>query len=621
MSKLARILILMLTMAAVLSELNSLTLPHSEATKVDKICPPWMKPVSTNCSVDPGTNKKINCSVDCECGSSLNGLISCDNTSRRGSEVKLLACYCMTQSKILNKTIVGNCLYSCSRKYMINIPSNLSQLDDFTCRSDQKRTGQLCGNCITNHSPPVYSYSIACVSCNPNKHYWVRYVAVAFLPLTIFYFIVLAFRISAVAPKLQCYILVSQVVAMPIHIRYLYALQNNYMYLQSHKLQLKLAEVGISMFSIWNLDFFRAIYHPFCIHPKMSSLGVVALDYLVATYPLLLILLTYGFIQIYSHIPIVQRILKPVHKCCFHFRKEWNIKQSLISVFATFILLSYVKILNTSFDLLLPTNIYDMNGTKQYPSFLYHNGSIETFGSEHKPFAVLAIFMMFLFNFIPLMLLYLYPCCCFQKLLNQFKLCNFQALHIFMDTFLSNFRTKPVDCRYFAAIYLTIRVINLLVFSLTLSRFYYPLVSTFMLMVALLVALFQPYKSSVYNKLDVFFFIVIVYGYLAASAYALSPGQTHFNDFFTWTFIIAAAIPVCYIIGLLITWVIPRRIKDKIKGVLESLWQQQSTPEGDILEASDYRRSFSVSGSTNAEYTALQDSAIEFKSYGPQTAY
>jgi hypothetical protein len=266
-----------------------------------------------------------------------------------------------------------------------------------------------------------------------------------------------------------------------------------------------------------------------------------------------------------------------------------------------------------------------MNGNKQYPSFLYHNGSIETFGSEHKPFAVLAIFMMLLFNAVPLMLLYLYPCRCFQKLLNRFKSCNFQALHIFMDTFLSNFRTKPIDCRYFAAIYLTIRIINLLIFSLTLSRFYYPLASILLLTAALLVALFQPYKSSFYNKLDVFFFVVAVYGYLAGSAYALSPGETRFNNFFIWTILIAAAIPVCYIIGLLISWATPRRIKDKIKGVLESLFQQESTPEDDFLEALnfDYRRSLSISASTtnNSEYTALQDSAVEIKPYGPQSAY
>ena len=87
--------------------------------------------------------------------------------------------------------------------------------------------------------------------------------------------------------------------------------------------------------------------------------------------------------------------------------------------------------------------------------------------------------------------------------------------------------------------------------------------------------------------------------------------------------LIVAAIPVCYITGLLIGWATPRRIKDKIKGVLESLFQQKSTPEDDLLEAFDYRRSLTISASTNniSECTALQDSAVEYKSYAPQSAY
>ena len=607
-----RLLLLFLLLVVAMAD-NELEM-HSDLNDpalICKDCPPWMKPVPIINYPWEHKQNRINCS-NCECGNSLSGVVKCNKTTK---EVKLLACYCMSQSKVLNKTIVGNCLYSCSWKYMVDVSHlQLSELDNFTCR-DQKRTGQLCGNCIDdNHALPVYSYSIACVTCKHNKHYWVRYVTAAFLPLTIFYLIVLTFRISAFAPKLQCYILVNQVVAMPTHVRYVYTLQNSY--IQVHELQSKLAKVGISMFSIWNLDFFRAIYHPFCIHPQMSSLSVVALDYLVATYPLFLILLTYIFVQIYSHVPMVQKLMNPARKCCFHFRKEWNIKQSLISVFATFILLSYVKILNTSFDILLPTNIYDINGSKQHPSFLYHNGSIETFSREHKPFAVLAISMMVVFNAVPLMLLYLYPCCCFHKFLNQFTSWNFQALHTFMDTFLSNFRTKPIDCRYFAAMYLSVRIINLLVFSLTLSRFYYPLSSAVMLMVALLVALFQPYKSSLYNKLDVFFFIVLVYGYFAATAYALSPGETQFNNFFIWTVIVAAAVPVCYIIGLLICWATPHRFNNKIKCFLKDLLQQQSSPEDNILDATDYQRSRMISGSTNSDYNVLQNSAAGYKSYG-----
>ena len=47
----------------------------------------------------------------------------------------------------------------------------------------------------------------------------------------------------------------------------------------------------VSFYGLWNLDFFRAIYNyyilpPFCISPRMNTLQVVSLDYVVALYPL-----------------------------------------------------------------------------------------------------------------------------------------------------------------------------------------------------------------------------------------------------------------------------------------------------------------------------------------------
>ena len=42
-----------------------------------------------------------------------------------------------------------------------------------------------------------------------------------------------------------------------------------------------------------NLDFFRLVYPPFCLHPKANVFAILSLDYLVALYPFLLIFLTY----------------------------------------------------------------------------------------------------------------------------------------------------------------------------------------------------------------------------------------------------------------------------------------------------------------------------------------
>ena len=96
-------------------------------------------------------------------------------------------------------------------------------------------------------------------------------------------------------------------------------------------------------------------------------------------------------------------------------RREWDIRNSLIAAFATFILLSYMKILNTSIDLLAPVTLYSNVVSQLY---LNIDGTIEySVGEEHRPYAILAIVMITLFNSYPIAFLLLYPFACFQKLL------------------------------------------------------------------------------------------------------------------------------------------------------------------------------------------------------------
>ena len=379
--------------------------------------------------------------------------------------------------------------------------------------------------------------------------------------------------------------------AMPGHLRYLYALQD---YIRSHNIFM---DIVLSLFSLWNLDFFRAVYGPFCIHPQISSLGVLALDYLPALYPLLLIFITFCYIKLHDHFPVIRQLFQPFYSCCFHFRKEWNIRQSLTDAFATFLLLSYVKILNISFDLLLPTTIYDMNGESRN-SFLYYSGTVQIFKQEHIPFAMLALLMMIVFNIIPLIVLCLYPCHCFQKLLNSCK-CHCQTLHVFMDTFHGCFQTKPVDCRYFSAVYLIIRIINLLVFSFTLNRFYYPFAAVLSLLAAILVTIVQPYKLPIYNKLDTCLFLLFTCGYIPATAYALSPSEK-LNKAFIVMIISVVSVLLFYLVSLIIYSIIPLRVKEQMKTSIKQIYnrEQPVAVEKDFIEAVDHSRYSQPTAST-----------------------
>ena len=106
---------------------------------------------------------------------------------------------------------------------------------------------------------------------------------------------------------------------------------------------LKDAYFFISTFlGIWNLDFFRLVYTPFCLQPHTNTLDVLALDYLVAVYPLLLITLSYLLVLLYDrNVRLIVCLWKPFLPLFIKFRRQWNIRNSLVEVFATFFLLVY----------------------------------------------------------------------------------------------------------------------------------------------------------------------------------------------------------------------------------------------------------------------------------------
>ena len=555
----------------------------NEISNLQSTCPTWH------------VQTQVNGSSTCKCGATLNGVVKCNNNG-----VNLLACYCMTQSELLNKTIVGNCLYTCSWKYQTLLPNETSALDRETCLPF-KRAGQLCGECIAGHAPPIYSYYIGCVACIDYATNWLKYIAAAFLPLTLFYFVVVAFRISASSPKLQCFILVSQLLSMPGHSRYLYSLRT------SHKTESKFVEVTLSLFSIWNLDFLRAVYEPFCIHPNVHSLGVLALDYITAVYPLFLIIATFSCIKVYDKFSLIRLVLRPVHRCCFCIRKEWHIHRSLLDAFATFLLLSYVKILNISFDLLIPTITYGVNGERSF-AFLYNCGNIKVFRSDHIPYAILAVIMIIVFNIIPLILLTVYHCYCYQNLVNSCK-CHSQTLHVFMDIFSGSYRTKPLDCRHFSVVYLIVRILNLVIFSFTLSRFYYPFAAILSLLSAVLVTTVQPYKCQFYNKLDTVLLLMLTLGYISATAYALSPSKKMSTSFVV-IIILSCATILLYMASNVIYWAIPHRIKEWMKTHIARIphtsmvYTHPIAVEEDFLDATDYFNSSREI--TGAKYTCPQ---------------
>ena len=458
---------------------------------------------------------------ECQCGESLK-IVNCDPKTRK---LTMENCYCMTYNNNTDQTVVGFCLFTCDG----DLYSKTQIFTQYKERITEEmcghvnRTGQLCGECLEGNGLPVYSYSLHCVGCHETefKLNLFKYILVAFLPLTLFYLFVTVVKVSITSGNMVGYILICQLANLPTLLRMYY--HNN-----SDSTILHIAIAGISL---WNLDFFRSLYPPFCIHPKMSTLHVLSLDYLIGVYPLFLILLTYIAVTLHDRYPIVVKIWRPAYRVLRCIRREWNIRGSLIQAFATFLILSYVKIINVSFDLLLPVYLQTPEGETLNQSYLLNNPEIEYFGKQHRPYGVLAIVMLTVFNILPMVLLFLYPCCCFQKCLGYAGARSI-PLRTFMDAFQGCYRHKKRDCRYFAAFYLLVRIMYSLAFLLLRFNNYfklgiYSLAFTIMATVLLFV---KPYQKEANNKTDIFFFLLAAIGFssIFLASHAKTPVASKF---------------------------------------------------------------------------------------------
>ena len=244
----------------------------------------------------------------------------------------------------------------------------------------------------------------------------------------------------------------------------------------------------------------------------------------IGVYPLFLILLTYIFVKLHDNYPIVVWFWKPFHRCLASFRRKWNTQSYLVHALATFFVLSYAKILNTSFEFLIPSHVFNLKGQSVHKFLWYYNGSVDMTSKGYLPYLVLALFMLVVFNIFPLLLLALYPFRWFQR----FLICRLPlkvkiALQIFMDTFHGCFEDTAHDYRHFATLYMAVRFLNLLIVSAFSIKLYNSAVTILLTFTLALVAKFHPYKCKRCNTVDIIMLLAVIIGFISSTMYYTEP--------------------------------------------------------------------------------------------------
>ena len=433
-------------------------------------------------------------------GSLIKGIVTCIGVDK----VAILSSNCLTYDP-QDCITIGKCPYTYGlTNYKSNgsvqayfpkfpLPNNVSEVNIAMC-GRLYRTGRMCGECMEGYSPLVYSYDLNCVRCTNSRLNWLKFIAIAFIPLTIFYFIVILFRINVTHPYLYGFITFSQLLTSP------FGLRASFLTLKGkYKLAARIFAV---LYGIWNLDFFRSLPLNICL--DLTTLQTLALDYAIAVYPLVLLVITYILIELHARgCRLVHWLWRPFHRCCVRFTRIMDIQSSIIKAFATFLLLSYVKFLNATVDMLLPVKAYDIHG-QVVGWYIYFDASYRYFQKDHLPYAIMGIACFLIFVLSPLVLLLVYPTTCFQRCLNTCRLRS-HALQVFVDTFQGHYKdgTEPGtrDCRWFAAVYFLARIIIFyIIFGYSKNVMCFVLAGLSLILLGIVMILMQPYKSVKANK-------------------------------------------------------------------------------------------------------------------------
>ena len=403
--------------------------------------------------------------------------------------------------------------YNITETGRILLPNNMSEVNDYIC-APLKRRGYLCNECTPGHGPSIIVSMCTDNVCHPCTNDLIgifKYLCLVFIPITVFYIVVVVLRLKMATASTTCFIMYCQLIVFAFNKSCDNSLLSKIEYQKSGTAR-TVTKAFLTIYGVFNLDFFRNAVPPFCVSSKLKPIHIALLDYVSAFYPFLLVFLTYLFINVHdcNFRPAVI-LWKPFHKCSFKVRKWLNTKSDVADVFSSFFLLSYTKIMYQTLILLNTYRIhnYSLSKYRSYYSYVLSADMSISLGSvNYITITVITLLIFGMFNILPTLLLTLYPTKIVRALLSK---CT-PRMAIIINTFVQKFHhcyrdglDGGKDLRCFSGLYFFLRTVIVLAALALKSALafedWFVRGMTFSLC-AVLVAVCKPYKNSYANIAD-----------------------------------------------------------------------------------------------------------------------
>ena len=453
---------------------------------------------------------------------SVNKTLKClHKGSNESVQILMQLGYCMTFDNKSNDIVLLNCPYNTAlghelKNLNVVLRNNItvSQLNNFTCGSLNRDQVKFCERCLPNFGVSPFTLNLSCFNCTATYYRgWFLYLTFELLPLTFFLALVTILRIKPSHGYLNSFILLSQVIVVALSFSSQTAFLNSLgsMSIISHIL-VKMIQ---TLYGFWNLDFFRYVIPGFCVSHTLNNLDVVVLQLIPVFYPMSLILLAWIVIHLYERNfrPFVWA-WRPFRRCLSHFSVTNNPKKAVVNLFATFLFLSYTKLLFVAAQLTHTVEKFVFNpfrnAVEPCHGVVFLEPKILYFSLQHAKYVILSFFLFFVVILPPPLILLLYPTSWCQKLLN--KCCpKSRTIRMFVHACNGCFKNGingTRDCRYFAGAYLLLRIALFLCKISIESTVHQWIMISFTFGVAIfLIALYRPYKNPYLNALDFFFML------------------------------------------------------------------------------------------------------------------
>ena len=486
-----------------------------------------------------------NDSFSCE---TVQDKLDCTYADRVSKKIFIQNTYCMTLDEYTNVTFVGKCPYNqhpythIRRKYFVQLPSEVEDLNSFMCNGStnefsgynfckhQNRKGLLCSLCHDGLGPAVLSYTHECRKCY--WYGWLLYGVVVFLPATVLCLMIILLRIDTTEPYMNSIVLFCHVVINVVNSH-----PCSFFQCANHIKLLLPAVFVVTIYGLFNMDFFPYLIPPFCVSETMSIMQVKLLDYVIAIYPLFFTALIYVLIEFHdSGCRVLVCLWKPFHKCIVQWRRSWNIKGSVINAFATLYLLSFTKIASVSYSLLVTTELANICGERNI--FLYYEPSCEKLTRCHLLYVACSLTVLCIFIIIPTLYLFFHSFkvfqCYFSYLHTKFPFLN-EITKVFCKNYKDHTNAR-IDCRWFVSIHLSLRIA--IVFTQVAS---YNIVWQlfFVCSAVILVATFRPYHNDIFNCMDLITLSIMAFSIVVINSLNL------------WYVILFYFLPFCCIVLLI----------------------------------------------------------------------